>query len=580
MKLQQPYYGIKTEDNMDENFETNAEGDRVLGRIISDLEIVTRISDCLNIAIIGKTGSGKSSFLNAFRGISNNEVNAARVSANAEGCPVHIEEAKFQHIIKKENIEYLINFFDTIGFQDSNNTNIEKFLNELKKFHNIDEFDALIFVTNGRLSGQELETALLNEKKKVMLFFVYNQVDNFYRSQLTLECLIDDDLPFRDQVIKHREMLENKTNDIQKDICDLINRDQVFGSLFSEIEKFSSNNLKREEYKKKLIEESVYCITSSAKYLEDELYSRDGSRLKKEIEEHLVRTKFNNMNINLLEPFSKRTIYLKKKSILENLFNSKKLKIAGASLTSVIPFLDILPTSRINKSYKQEFFEKFGMKELKDKMRTNPNVISDSEKIQKINKIFKEIDNDGTIKNLDSLLDNSNITDINGLREKIKYFINSILPSIGITAASLTDDFVAKIAGFTLTVTTKSLIVLSLVSIPISIAIFLFLLKRGVEKILLNDFYQLIFELDGLNPDMRKRQTKKRDSPVILLIIETIEIVKCGQQKITKHFAHLLTISVVFCRLLLGPGTDSSTSKIKFSSGSLRSDVKKTNYKQ
>ncbi|RNA08116.1 hypothetical protein BpHYR1_013572 [Brachionus plicatilis] len=33
------------------------------------------------------------------------------------------------------------------------------------------------------------------------------------------------------------------------------------------------------------------------------------------------------------------------------------------------------------------------------------------------------------------------------------------------------------------------------------------------------------------------------------------------------HVSHiLLTLSVVFCRLLLGPGTDSSTSNIKFSS--------------
>ncbi|RNA36456.1 hypothetical protein BpHYR1_024183 [Brachionus plicatilis] len=330
-----------------------------------------------------------------------------------------------------------------------------------------------------------------------MLFFVYNQVDNYYKNQLTLEDLYDDDLPLRVQVNNHREMLENKIKKIQKDICDLIKDRKVFSSLLSEIQNFNSDNLKNEDYKNKLIELSVYFISSS-KYFKDELYSRDGLRLKKEIEEHLVRTKFNNMNINLLESFSKRTIYLKKKSILENLFNSKKLKIAGAALASIVPFLEILPTTKINKSFKEEFFEKFGMKELKDTISKDPSLISNNPvKIQKINKIFEEIEHDKIIKNLDSLLDNSNTKDLNGLRERIKIFINNILPSIGITAASLSDDFLAKITGYTLTFTTKSLVVLSLVSIPFSIAIYLFLLKRGVEKILTKyeEYTLLLFEV-------------------------------------------------------------------------------------
>ncbi|RNA25343.1 interferon-inducible GTPase 5-like [Brachionus plicatilis] len=469
---------ISYQIKMDKKGEANARDKQVFETILNDFETVTRISDCLNVAIIGKTGSGKSSFLNAFRGISNNEKNSAKVGADPKGTLIEIEKSKFEHKIQKENIEFTINFYDTIGFQDNNNSNIEDFLFELKNHHNVEEFDAIIFVTKEKLSAEELKIAKSNEKKKVMLFFVYNQ------NQLTLKDLYDDDLPLREQVNEHREMLENKINKIQKDICDLIKEHKVFDSLMSEIQNFSSDNLKSEDYKNKLIELSVYFIASS-KHFENELFSRDGSRLKKEIEEHLVRTKFNNMNINLLEPFSKRTIYLKKKSILENLFNSKKLAIAGAALASIVPFLEILPTTKINKSFKQEFFEKFGMKKLKDTICNDSSLISNNpEKIQKINKIFEEIEHDKIIKNLDSLLDNSNTKDVNGLRERIKLFINNILPSIGITAASLSDDFLAKIAGYTLTFTTRSLVLLSMISIP------------GVEKILTKyeEYTLLLFE--------------------------------------------------------------------------------------
>ena len=473
---------------MEENIQVNPEDQKVLEAIETEFEMSTRIYDCLNIAIVGRTGTGKSSFINAFRKVLNNQQNAAKEGANTKETEIKIKEAKLEHNVTVNNMEVTINFFDTKGFMDNNNTDVEVFLQELKKEKDfkIDEFDAIIFLTQGRLSDQELKIAKQNEKKSVMLFFVYNQVDNLFRNVLKINCLNDDDVPFTQQIQVNKQLLETELKKVQQEISELIKTHDVFDCLLSDIEKFSSDDLKNQSYKDALIDKSIYFITSTVKHFEDELLAKDGKRLRKEIEHHLVLTKFNNMNIDLFDPFSERTIYFKKKTILNNLFYGKKLKIAGAAFTSIIPFLEILPTTRIKKSFKEEFFEKFGMKELKEKIQNEPNLVSsDSNKIQKIKLIFDNIEQDKTIQNLDSLVDSSSITDFSSLKEKIKRCLNSILPAIGIGSASLVDDFMTKIGGIALTFTKKSLIALSLISIPVSISLYLFLLRKGVEQILI-----------------------------------------------------------------------------------------------
>ncbi|CAF1055189.1 unnamed protein product [Brachionus calyciflorus] len=449
---------------MEERIEVTANDQHVLNNIERDYENITQTADFLNIAIIGKTGSGKSSFLNAFRGLSNNEGDAAIESADSE------------------------------GFMDNNNTDIEIFLEKIKKEYNIVEFDAIIFVTKDRLSNQELKIAKKNAGKDVMLFFVYNQVDKFYQDYLKVNNKEDINLSLIEQVKKNEKMLKEGLEKNQKIINALIENHGVFHSLMQDIEKFSAENLKSGSYKRQIIEESVYLITSNKKCFEDILLSKDGKRLKSEIENHLVLSKFNNFNIDLFDPFSKRTIYLKKKIILKNLFDGKKLRIAGAAFSSIIPLLDIWPTNSINKTYKSEFFEKFGMKALRDRINQNPSSVSkDPNKIETIKIIFKKIESDESIKSLDKIFDTSSIHNIESLRERIKQLINNILPTLGLTAASLTDDFIAKFCGYAVAITTKSLILLSLISVPISIVIYLFLLRRGVERILIRyEEYALI----------------------------------------------------------------------------------------
>ncbi len=140
--------------------------------------------DCLNIAVVGKTGCGKSAFINSFRGLRNNEPNTARECPNASATITELGQARYQHKVKIDNIETMINFFDTMGFMDNNNTDIEDFLKGIMKNFRITEFDAIIFITQGKLSKLEMDIARFYEKKKVLLFFIYNQFDQFLMKQI------------------------------------------------------------------------------------------------------------------------------------------------------------------------------------------------------------------------------------------------------------------------------------------------------------------------------------------------------------------------------------------------------------
>ncbi|CAF0751588.1 unnamed protein product, partial [Brachionus calyciflorus] len=324
--------------------------------------------------------------------------------------------------------------------------------------------------------------------------------DKFYQDYLKVNNLDDHEISLVQQVKQNEKSLKDALKNNRKLIYDLIKEHGVFNNLMSETEKFTSLDLNCDSYKTEIIKESTYLITSNKKYFENELISNDGKRLKSEIENHLILSKFYNFNIDLLDPFSKRTIYLKKKIILKNLFDGKKLKIAGAAFSSIIPFLDYWQTKSINKTYKNEFFEKFGMKKLRDRINENPSSVSKNpSKIAKIKKIFEKIDSDESIKSLDKIFDGSNISNSENVKERIQHLINNILPTIGLTAAGLTDDFIGKIGGIAVAFSKSSLVTISLISFPISISIYVFLLRKGVEKILIKYEEYALLLLKALN---------------------------------------------------------------------------------
>ncbi|CAF0705992.1 unnamed protein product [Brachionus calyciflorus] len=453
----------------------------------------------LNIAVIGRTGSGKSTFINAFRGLGNNNVDSAVAGERAHGIRVEIYESKFEYNVISDNKQVTINFFDTNGFMDDKGSNlkeIESELRELKLNYAIEEFDAIIFICKGRLSSLELQIAKANEDKNVMIFFVYNQIDIFCSNALKDIGKLNLEKSPIAFIKENRHYLEQKMIFLSTEILELIQSENVFKSLMANIQQFKSNDLKNENYKSSLIEKSIYLITSNQNYFEHDLLSKNGKRLKKEITEHLVRAKYN--NINLLDPFSKRTIYLKKKIILDNLFDGKHWSVLGAAVTSILPLCDLMSTHFLEKDFKEEFLDNFGIKEFKQKLSASPFLISnDIQKIQKLKNLLKKIEKDEVINNLDDLLDRRNIVDVDNLRQRIAYIVDNILPKIGLSSSSLIKEFLRGYGTLAATLISKSLIAISLISIPFTMAIYVFLLRQGIEKILLKyeEYALLIIEI-------------------------------------------------------------------------------------
>lgn len=160
--------------------------------------------------------------------------------------------------------------------------------------------------------------------------------------------------------------------------------------------------------------------------------------------------------------------------------------------------MDLLPANRFKKSFKKEFLDKFGIKELQEKFKANRNSITENEmKLRKLEKILEKIEKDEAINKLDDILDTTDVQDFSSLKEKIKNFINNVLPAIGITAASFTDDTVAKIGPIAFNLASKTVILMSLVTIPISMTVYVLLLKKSVEEILLKyeEYALLIIEI-------------------------------------------------------------------------------------
>ncbi len=479
-------------------------------------------SESLNIAVIGKTGVGKSSFINAFRQLTfrygDEAKNIAKQGACIKGVHVDVSEVKYEHKSKIDNVEIKINFFDSMGFMDIDKTNIQTFLIQIGEKHKIGEFDAIIFVSKERISDDEMSIAKLYEK--TLLFFIYNQMDEYLEKEILLKNGKFDKKKSFDQLYEeNKDHLIKKLNEREQELVELIDEKNVLSDVVSDIEHFTSSVLKSNKYKEKIIRKSIYFITSNADDFGNPAYSRDGERIRKEIEEHLARSKLDNLNINLLDPFSDRLIYMKKKSILRNIFKGsiQKLKVAGNGLVNMIPFLDTLiskipifkevSSDQIKESFRTELMKKFGIQDLRAKLTNSPNSFSahgtkfDEMKMRRLNEIIKKIDSDEVIMTIDSITESSQTANSSNITEKLKDMVNKILPAMGIGIAGLADDIGLRLGPWFLKISKPVVnglaVGLSIASIPVSIVLYAYLLEIALEKILLRyeEYALLLFEV-------------------------------------------------------------------------------------
>ena len=467
-----------------------------LNRILNSEYDFSMVRNSLNIAVIGKTIAGKSSFINAFRGLKNDDPRAAIVGAGVNPTRIDANNQKFTVNV---GTDFEINFFDIEGFSDIKDTKVEPQLEKIKQNCNIKEFDAIIFITESRLEKIELDLAKLYESKMVLLFFVYSKIDKFCRDFLTKNSLFDRKKSEYDLFDQYKSLLNQAIEQNSHDLFENLRDFNVFNSQISEIEDFMCADLKTDRFKSKIIKNSIYYITSDKEDFEHEFLSPHGMRIRAEIKDHLKSIK--KENLNLFDPYCKRTIFLKKKIILAEMFktvDSVKKLVIGATL-SIIPFLDIPYTNKTKNSFRNKFLELFGINELKevlDGRKTAPIQLSENQ-INKLSMLMRTIKKDKVINSIDELVENYDGINASNFLERAEEIIKNIFPTLGIVLASLTDDIASKLASFAIGIgkalSKGLLIALAIVTIPIGMTIYVYMIMKAIEKILIRyEEYSLI----------------------------------------------------------------------------------------
>ncbi|XP_030600857.1 interferon-inducible GTPase 5-like [Archocentrus centrarchus] len=122
----------------------------------------------LNIAITGESGSGKSTFVNAFRGISDEDDGAA---------PTNIVEAS------KEPIPYFHPDYPNVNVWDLPGIGTTKFpANEYLKHIGFEKFDFFIIISDTRFRENDVKLAQEIQKMKKKFYFVRSKIDNDIRA--------------------------------------------------------------------------------------------------------------------------------------------------------------------------------------------------------------------------------------------------------------------------------------------------------------------------------------------------------------------------------------------------------------
>ncbi|XP_041828505.1 interferon-inducible GTPase 5-like [Melanotaenia boesemani] len=123
----------------------------------------------LNIAVTGECGSGKSSFVNAFRGVTNKDKGAAPT-----GCvETTTEVTAYQHP-KYPNVK----LWDLPGVGTTRFT-VDKYL----KHVGFEKFDFFIIISDTRFKKNDVKLALEIQKMDKKFYFVRSKIDNDLRSE-------------------------------------------------------------------------------------------------------------------------------------------------------------------------------------------------------------------------------------------------------------------------------------------------------------------------------------------------------------------------------------------------------------
>ncbi|KAK2903021.1 hypothetical protein QQF64_010095 [Cirrhinus molitorella] len=141
-----------------------AEKNKKLKNKLKELENVT-----LNIAITGMTGAGKSSFVNALRGLPNDDKNAAPTGTTETTMKPDMYQHPYMPNVK---------IWDLPGI-GSPKFRAKKYLKDVN-FHTYDFF---LIVTSERFKENDIELATAIKKSKKLFYFVRTKIDNDIRAE-------------------------------------------------------------------------------------------------------------------------------------------------------------------------------------------------------------------------------------------------------------------------------------------------------------------------------------------------------------------------------------------------------------
>ncbi|XP_051722504.1 interferon-inducible GTPase 5-like [Ctenopharyngodon idella] len=123
----------------------------------------------LNVAVTGKTGSGKSSFINALRGVSEDDDGAA---------PTGVTETTMKATMYEHPTMPNVKIWDLPGI-GSPNFKADKYLKEVK----LDTYDFFIILNSERFMQNDVMLAKEIRKQKKNFYFVRSKIDNDIRAE-------------------------------------------------------------------------------------------------------------------------------------------------------------------------------------------------------------------------------------------------------------------------------------------------------------------------------------------------------------------------------------------------------------
>jgi GTP-binding protein EngB required for normal cell division len=393
------------------------------------------------LCFIGKTKAGKSSIINALRGLYKTDLGYASTSNELSECTLEFDEYDFN----RDGKHYNIKLVDSKGI---NNDDVDQ--ETIGKL--IEKYDGIVFVTNDALLKEDLNLFKNIDQKPFVIFFVRTRFDSILDGEL------------------------NNTRNLDDERAVAIRQEKI-GSLRHDMKSV----LIKSNISKIITDKSLYLITATTRQFET---SPDGKRFLSDL--ILLDTLKKNENIDLNNASSYQLIRYKRNFLRENLWESLLL-ISTTSFSSIVPFLDTLFSKMLIDDKKAHWFEIFGIQKLLD-LKNSGELASalgkSDEIVQRLEVILNEIEKEKDYFDLDKFKDifkSGETSNKNEWYEKLKKFYtdgnvtNDLLKLLTFGGAGL-----AKLLEVTLKTIGRAL----LVTIPIFCAIYIYITYNSLVKMI------------------------------------------------------------------------------------------------